>query len=120
MCDCKKESCCGKECGCSSSCCDSSCKTGCGSGCGCGCNSGEADKGKKLLYLADQAWMELLKDKIKKHIEANDKKLDELAKIVSEANHERWKRKMEKEQCCSTYREKLEALFGSCSTNCRK
>jgi hypothetical protein len=40
--------------------------------------------------------MELLKDKIKEHImSTSGKHLEQLAKIVSDANHARWKYKMQ-------------------------
>src|SRR4051812_17667548 len=101
MCGCKSGSCgSGCGCGCNCQCSDCSCnkqsscgceKSGCGSSCG---SSGNCcDKAKKFLELADQAWKEVLKEKIKKHIEANDKNLDELAKLISDTNHKRWKKK---------------------------
>lgn len=67
----------------------------------------------KLLDIADQAWMEVLKEKIKDHIRTNDRKIDEMAKIISEANHERWQRKMAKKRACEEYKEKLKGLFCS-------
>ncbi|MFI5344211.1 MAG: hypothetical protein ACHQUC_08330, partial [Chlamydiales bacterium] len=76
----------------------------------------------------DLAWMEVLKEKIKEHILANDKKINELAKIVAEANHKRWMHKIDKkkccdqaEQCCSDYQDQLCKLFSSCgSESCKK
>ncbi len=71
-----------------------------------------------FLALADEAWMEVLKEKIKENIRSNDKKLDELAKIISEANHLRWKKKMDKKHCQEDYRQKLHDYFdGDC---CKK
>jgi hypothetical protein len=46
------------------------------------------------LELADEAWYELLKDKIKHHIEKSDPKIEELAQLISETNHKRWKEKL--------------------------
>lgn len=76
-----------------------------------------------FLQLADEAWMEVLKEKIKKHILANDTKMDELAKIISEANHERWKMKMVGKHECDDFKQKLREYFGGhdCdSGSCRK
>ncbi len=66
-----------------------------------------------LMETADEAWMEVLKDKIKEHILAtqNDR-MTELAKIVSETNNHRWKNKMEKKQGCADFKEKLCRFFG--------
>lgn len=68
---------------------------------------------KGLLETADCAWMEVLKDKIKEQIVAtqNDR-MKELAKIVSEANSERWKHKMEKKHRCADFKERLCSFFG--------
>lgn len=119
MCQCKSscgcgcqssKSCCSEqECGKNQSCGCSSCKSSCGEGSG-----GFAHK---FLELADQAWKEVLKEKIKKHIEVESKNLDELAKLISDANHERWKKKMESSHCCGCFEEKLENFFNqSCQT----
>lgn len=67
----------------------------CGSGCQCSCHHKDACFSDQLLELADEAWMCLLKEKIKKNIEeSSGKHLDQLAAIVSKANHERWNEKM--------------------------
>jgi len=83
-------------------------------------------KSHKLLEIADMAWVEVLKEKIKEHIKANDPKMDELAKIVSEANHKRWKHKMEKEKCfeehdkcCEDFEHQLCQLFSCCGDSCQ-
>lgn len=61
--------------------------------------------------------MEVLKEKIKEHIKANSKHMDELARLVSDANRDRWQKKMEDKQCCGTYEEKLKEFFGqACKT----
>ncbi len=120
-----------------SSCCDTHHSSYHDKGCGCGCSNccceessceSEHDghmKSHKLLQIADVAWMEVLKEKIKEHIIANDHKIDELAKIVSEANHERWKHKMKEEKCCTEHEEccekfehKLCELFSCCDDSC--
>ncbi|MFC2049430.1 hypothetical protein ACFLR2_02000 [Chlamydiota bacterium] len=67
-----------------------------------------------FLEIADEAWTEVLKDKIKEHILAtNNERMTELAKIVSESNNQRWKLKMEKKQACGDFKEKLFRLFSN-------
>lgn len=67
-----------------------------------------------FLELADCAWMEVLKDKIKDHILATKSdKMTELARIISEANTKRWKHKMEKERCCHDFKSELSCFFAS-------
>jgi hypothetical protein len=130
MSDCSSQSCCctHKSCGCQSkecSCCyhksQCECQTSsnCGS-CGCGCQGMKEKCGcrhcccnhtQKFLELADHAWMELLKEKIKEHIQSHAKNIDELARLIAEANHERWQKKMEDKQCGCGYEEKLKNFF---------
>lgn len=72
----------------------------------------EGDFGAQLLEMADQAWMELLKEKIKEQIEASGgKHLDKLAKVVSETNKVRWQNKMAKEKIVRGFKEKLGEIF---------
>lgn len=88
--------------------------------CSCGsCSCGHqhdhehGDFANDLLELADQAWMELLSEKIKKQIEANHgKQLDDLAKIVSDTNNSRWKHKMAAQKVRNEYKDKLSQYFG--------
>lgn len=92
----------------------------CTCGGGCTCSHGhecshdhdQQDFAIQLIEMADQAWMEVLKDKIKEHVQAaSTKNLDELAKLVADANHERWKTKMAKEKGRKEFREKVTAFF---------
>lgn len=121
MCQCQKQSCCGSSgYGCQTS-------KGCGSSNG-GCSSHQScedhshhsgcDFSHKLIALADQAWMEVLKEKIKKEIELNDHKIGEVARIVAAANHDRWQRKMAKKQACASFEDQLKGLFCS-SSGCK-
>lgn len=71
----------------------------------------ECDTAHDLLDLADMAWMEVLKEKIKDHIRANDQKIDELAAIVADINKERWHHKMAKEKICEDFERRLKDLF---------
>lgn len=99
----------------SSSC---SCKGQCGCKCGqCCCQKScheeqECHFSKKLIEIADEAWMEVLADRIKERIKASSgQSLDELAKIVVDANAERWKFKMAKKKGCHDFEEKVEQFF---------
>ena len=77
-------------------------------------HSCEGDFSRHLLEMADCAWMELLKEKIKKQIESScGAQLDELAKLVSETNHVRWKHKIGKKKLCNEYQEKIAAFFSN-------
>ncbi len=88
-------------------CCDSSCKCSCHKECDDHC-----DFSKQLLQMADDAWMCVLKEKIREHVKAScDKHLDELAKIVAEANGGRWKRKLSGQKACDDFEEKVHNFF---------
>ncbi len=70
------------------------------------------DFAHQLLDMADEAWMELLKEKVKEQIKTSSgAQLDQLAKLVSEANHVRWKHKMGLQKDAQTYQDKLSAFF---------
>lgn len=101
------------SCGCGSQSGSRAC-CGCQS-CTCSCHGSQGnaccDFSKKFLELADCAWMEVLKEKIKDHIRQKDSKIGELAQVISDANHERWKHKKEKFQGCDIYEEKLKNLL---------
>lgn len=74
----------------------------------------EEDQFDWFLALADEAWSEVVKEKIKEHIlETQGKRLNELAKIISETNSQRWKLKMEKENCCYEFKEKIASFFSN-------
>ena len=66
------------------------------------------EKTEWLIEVADMAWMEVLKDKIKEHILATQSEhMTQLAKIVSEGNHELWKHKMENQKAADDFKEKI-------------
>lgn len=68
----------------------------------------------ELIQLADIAWMELLKEKIKANIaKSSGSHLDELAKVVAETNHIRWQNKMAKQKNIDNFGEKLHSIFNS-------
>ena len=100
---CSTSSCCQSSCGC----CSSSGKGSC-----CSQESECCDMAEELLKLADCAWMELLKEKIKERILSQDQQtLDQLAQIVCEANKEKWKAKTCEESCCIDYEKRIQDVF---------
>lgn len=73
---------------------------------------GAEDFAHELLEMADEAWMEVLRDKIKAQIiSTSGAHLDKLAKIVAQSNKERWEHKMAKHQVLCSYRDKLAEYF---------
>lgn len=67
-----------------------------------------------LLCLAKQAKHEVLKEKMKKEIEAKlGKKLDNIAKIVVEAGIAYMEHEFSGKEACNSYKEKLYAAFKS-------
>jgi hypothetical protein len=49
----------------------------------------------KLLWLADEAWEELMREKIRDHIELScGTMMDEIAKMAAHTNTTKWKHKM--------------------------
>lgn len=65
-----------------------------------------------FLEIADAAWTEVLKDKIKEHIlTTQNDRMTELAKIVSEGNSSRWKLKMEQENSIEDFQENICRFF---------
>lgn len=78
----------------------------------CCARENEGDMTDFLLEIADCAWTEVLKDKIKEYILSTQKEqMTELAKIVAEGNNQRWQNKMEKKQGCMGFKEKLSSFF---------
>lgn len=82
----------------------------------CGTESKKSDDcctiAQDLLCLAKQAKHELLKEKMKKEIEAKiGKKLDNIAKIVVEAGIAYMEREFAAKEACNSYNEKLLAAF---------
>lgn len=104
--------------------CNSSCACGCQNckcnQCKCSCHSGTScheDFAHELLEMADEAWMEVLKDKIKAKIEATSgPHLEKLADLVATSNRERWINKMKKKQACENYEDKVADFFDTHSS----
>jgi len=62
--------------------------------------------------MADEAWMCLLKDKIKQKIESlSGEHLSELADIVATSNHKRWSDKMAASDAVDDYEDKIAEFF---------
>lgn len=91
------------------------CSCDCHQGCQCPCHQGHDDNfAAILLQAADEAWLEVLKEKIKEEIQKQSgAQLNKLAKLVAEANHKRWQDKMcaKKSEC--SFEETLEEFFYS-------
>ncbi len=81
----------------------------------------QKDFAKHLLCVADEAWMELLKDKIKTNILAScGDQLDQIARIVSEGNKMRWEHKIAIQKAKDEFRSNLENILGCPSGSCKK
>jgi hypothetical protein len=86
---------------------------------GCQCSSCQhaghgqsGDFSAKLLEMADEAWMEVLKEKIKEQVAASSgDKLDKLAKIVAESNNARWHQKLELMDIAHNFADKVRGFF---------
>lgn len=62
--------------------------------------------------MADEAWMEVLKDKIKAQVIAiGGEHLDQLAKLVAESNSARWKEKLALQRKCNEFKDKVAQFF---------
>lgn len=104
MCECEEE-----KCSCESSSNGQSC--GCGNGGGC-CSERQYDKLDMFFCLAKDAKMELLKEKMKKKLEASHgKKLDQVAELIVGALIERYKAESDISKRRQELNEKLEKIF---------
>lgn len=69
---------------------------------------------EKFLKLADEAWMEVLKDKIKCQIEKNQcESMDKLAEIIATTNTDKWKHQIMIKSKCEEYKNTLKEFFSS-------
>lgn len=105
------------------SCCSGQQHHSCGSCCESShssCHEGKCDHKNKFLALANEAWMEVFKEKIKDEIRKNSQHLDELARLVSEANKELWRCKIEGHRTMGNYDEKMMQFFNCGSQSCEK
>jgi len=94
---------------------------GCGSDCSCGCGSKtheHKDSGcscncaEKFLDLADEAWKELLKERIKAKILAKKgEHIEKLAELVAKANGEKWKHMISAKTKAHEFKDELKDFF---------
>ncbi len=90
--------------------------------CGCGAHThhrhdfeGHCHCAEKFLEIADEAWKEVLKEKIKEKIIAKKgEHIEKLAEIVALANGEKWKHKISAKTKGNDFKEKLKGFFSSC------
>lgn len=91
--------------------------------CSCGCGHGEHHHGcegkchcaEKFLEIADEAWKEVLKEKIKaKIIAKKGEHMEKLAEIIAMANGEKWKHKISAKTKCNEFKDSLKEFFSSC------
>ena len=93
----------------------------CSCGCGCGCDSHHhhGEEGckctEKFLEIADEAWKEVLKEKIKEKILSHKgEHMDNLAEMIAKANGEKWKIKISAKTKSNKFKENLKEFFSSC------
>ena len=91
-------------------CCDEKCcnDSGCGCNEGCNCCSEETSKTAYMLKLADEAWSELMKEKMKAALEKMiGDKMNKAAQVSAEASMAYWANKMKNEAALAEFEEKL-------------
>lgn len=90
------------------------CNCCCHKQCQCPCHHEHEKYSDQLLDLADEAWMELVKEKIKEEIlkHSNDH-ITKLAQLVSKANNERWKEVLSKKRTVQDFDDQLQDLITS-------
>ena len=87
--------------------------------CPCPCHAHGEDFAHQLLELADEAWMEILKEKIKENIrQKGGEQLTQLANLVSERNHKRWNHKLADQHHEREFECRLKDIMGGQS--CKK
>lgn len=101
--------------GCSCSTCQSVCQSSCN-------KHHETDEccdmPQYLLSLADKAWEEVVKEKLKKQIEAKSgAHLDKLTELVARTNSSKWHNKLTAKKACGDYQSQLWNLFSSNGDN---
>lgn len=80
--------------------------------CKCPCHGHQGKYADELLKLADEAWMEVLKEKIKDEIRQHSgDHLTETAKLVAQANHVRWKEKLQSRKDLQDFEDRLRNLI---------
>ena len=91
-----------QEC-CESKCCEESKEKCCSKGC---CE--EESKGKMMMRMADEAWEELMKEKMKQAYEKSiGEKMNKVASVAVEGCIAFWTNKMKEESTCHEFEQKL-------------
>jgi hypothetical protein len=95
----------------SCSCCQTSCHQS-------SCYEEEEDEYKSLcehlVELADIAWMELVKEKLKEEIRnADADHIDQLVKVISSYNRQRWHAKLSEKSGCEDLEQQVKEIFAS-------
>lgn len=92
--------------------------------CSCGCgkhhhmsdSEGGCHCTEKLLMIADEAWKEVLKDKIKEKILAKKgEHMDNLAELIATANGQKWKHIISAKMKCDEFKDQIKNFFSSSS-----
>jgi len=88
--------------------------------CSCSCHhhhvcEHEGHHGKfsdQLLNLADEAWMEVLKEKVKEHIlHHSGDHLNQMAQLIAQTNHKRWMEIMSEKKNEQEFEERLKEFL---------
>lgn len=88
-----------------------SCECCCHRKCDCPCHH-HGKYSEQLLKIADEAWMELIKEKIKEDIlKHSGDHITQLAQLVSRSNHKRWTDKLSEKKNLDDFNEQLQKLI---------
>lgn len=100
-----------------------SCGCGCGCDCGCGCGSHHHHHNstencnctENFLEIADEAWREVLKEKIKSKILTHKgEHMEKLAEMIAKANAEKWKNIISAKTNKNNFKDQLKEFLSSC------
>ena len=70
---------------------------------------------EKFLEIADEAWVEVLKEKIKEKILTHKgEHMEKLATIIAKANGDKWKNKISSKTNCNDFKETLKEFLREC------
>jgi len=77
------------------------------------CGSDECcDMAKEMMNLANQAWAELMKEKMKKEFEkVNGERMNKIAAVGVAGCNDFWQHKMQAKAGCADFSEKLKQAF---------
>ena len=93
---------------CEEKCCSAEGKSCCCSEKGCDCGGEHSEHATMIMQLANEAWTELLKEKMKSAFEkALGDKLNKVAQVGVEASTGYWQNKMKVGIACAEFEEKL-------------